>query len=288
VLTRLLAAAGMGVAPRRTRRRFRGFRQIAKQVGRGSDARRLFLASEAFQREGLFQVLREYRPGGWNPRIRIVGREHLDEALRRGRGAVLWMGPTLLWQLVSKKALHGAGYGLHHLSGAHHGFESPTRFGATFLNPVRTRIEERYLAQRIVIPADRSLGYLRSLEGVLASNGPVSMNCISLRGQVGVEKPLLGATARYARGPAGLAVSAHAGLLPVFVLRRSPAEFDVVIQEPIEFDAAVRAREAVEWCLAEYADRVAALLGAHLSSLDPLVLVGASPVRAAGASPRMA
>src|SRR6185369_5343223 len=38
--------------------------------------------------EERLQILRAHRPGGWRPRLRVVGREHLDAALASGRGAV--------------------------------------------------------------------------------------------------------------------------------------------------------------------------------------------------------
>ena len=55
-----------------------------------------------------------------------------------------------LSQLVSKMALHRAGYGLVHLSRSEHGYSS-TIFGMRCLNPLRSRIESRYLAERVVI-----------------------------------------------------------------------------------------------------------------------------------------
>ncbi|MFQ6021409.1 MAG: hypothetical protein ACE5NW_01700 [Acidiferrobacterales bacterium] len=36
------------------------------------------------------QIFADYRPRGWSPEIELHGREHLDEALAQGRGAILW------------------------------------------------------------------------------------------------------------------------------------------------------------------------------------------------------
>jgi lauroyl/myristoyl acyltransferase len=50
----------------------------------------------------ILQLLRSYRPGGWNPPIRLRGTEHVEAALARGRGAILWVGMTVYADLVGR------------------------------------------------------------------------------------------------------------------------------------------------------------------------------------------
>jgi hypothetical protein len=84
-----------------------------------------------------FQYLREHRPGGWRPCIRLIGREHIEKALEGGRGGILWVGPFLYSNLVVKKGLHQAGFAISHLSIYQHGPSTrESKFGMRFVNPI--------------------------------------------------------------------------------------------------------------------------------------------------------
>ena len=110
-----------------------------------------------------------WRPGGWSPQITVTGTEHLHVALAAGRGAVLWVAPFVFAPLVAKRGLHQAGFSVHHLSRPSHGFSS-TRLGMAVLNPIRTRIEDRYLAERITIPrSGETTAAIRTLARRLAA-----------------------------------------------------------------------------------------------------------------------
>jgi hypothetical protein len=82
----------------------------------GSPAPAIAAQLEALKLESIFQGLREYRPGGWQPAIVLEGREHLDRALAAGRGAVLWVAHTVFHGFALKKCLAEAGFALSHVS----------------------------------------------------------------------------------------------------------------------------------------------------------------------------
>ena len=190
--------------------------------------------------EERLQILREYRPGGWRGRIELTGREHLDAALERGRGVVLWVCPFTYSDLITKTALSRAALAVSHLSASSRGFSPnschpwlPTRFGLRYLSRLRTAVEDRYLDERVVMPRDGSLGYIRRLERRLKSNGILSIRA----GRVGhrtMELPVLGGLTTLATGAPSLAIATGAALLPVFVIRRGPGRFEVVFEPPIE------------------------------------------------------
>jgi hypothetical protein len=134
------------------------------------DLGRLRVDVMATYMEERLEILRAYRPGGWRPRLALEGREHLDAALAAGRGAVLWTSPFSYADLVTKMALHDAGYAVSHLSAFSRGFSpnscwswTRSRFGMKVLSPLRTRIEDRYLRERVVIPLDGGLRWMRTL-----------------------------------------------------------------------------------------------------------------------------
>ena len=106
------------------------------EIVRGQDAHRYL--------ERL-QLLRLYRPGGWNPQIRLEGDQHVEKALEAGNGAILWICPSSFHRQVSKMAFSEAGYRVNHLSRYFHGFNTASWFGRRCLNLIRTRQEERYL-----------------------------------------------------------------------------------------------------------------------------------------------
>ena len=107
--------------------------------------------------------------------MEVDGLEHLQAALATGRGAVLWVMPLVFAPLVTKRSLAEAGIAVHHTSRLSHGF-SPTWLGQTLLNPIRTRIERRYLAERIVLPLEgMSAAASRHVLGLLRANRVVSL-----------------------------------------------------------------------------------------------------------------
>src|SRR5262249_47637002 len=70
------------------------------------------------------QYLRAHRPDGWQPDVELEGSERLENALARGRGAILWIAPSTSSDLVAKQALWNNGYGVAHLSDRSHGYSS--------------------------------------------------------------------------------------------------------------------------------------------------------------------
>jgi hypothetical protein len=188
--------------------------------------------------EVAFQCLRGYRPGGWHPKIAVQGREHIDEALRLGKGCVLWVAHFVFAPNVAKIGLHDLGYRVNQLSRPDHGFSS-TRFGIRCLNPVRTVFEDALLAERIVFDRSHPAPALRRAHRTVAGNGIVSFTAGAWEGSSVVEAGFLCSHITLAMGPVWLARSSGAILLPVFAMRtETPDVFVVEIDQPIEVRAA--------------------------------------------------
>ncbi len=212
--------------------------------------------------EERLQILRDWRPGGWQPEIELAGRAHVDAAVAAGRGVVLWSAPFSYADLVVKMALHRAGFALHHLSAFSRGFSpnscyawTPTRFGMKVLSPLRTRVEDRYLAERIAVAPDGGLGYVRRIEQCLRAGGIVSMRAGDAGHRV-VEVPFLAGQIRLATGAASLAVATDAVLLPVVCVRTGPGRFRVAIEPPLAVPAGVRPQQAVAEIVGDFAARL--------------------------------
>jgi lauroyl/myristoyl acyltransferase len=212
-------------------------------------------------------LLRCWRPGGWRPAVRLEGRAQIEAALAQGQGAILWVAPFAFSDLVTKLALHEAGFAVSHLSRDTHGF-STTRFGRRVLNPIQTRVERRYLAERLAMSDERTVGPLRELALRLKQNHLVSIT-VAATGQRSRLVPFLDGYIRVATGALALAWQSGAPLLPVFTLREPDGRFVTRVAEPLRAEQD-RARDpAIDRMLAAY---VALLETAVLASPDQFPL----------------
>lgn len=184
--------------------------------------------------EEYFFTLREYAPWGWHPKIRVTGIEHLHEVLASKTGAILYVHPSVYSSLIWKKGLAAVGVRVTHLSRSTHGL-SPTEFGVRFLNPIVTRIEDRYIAERLTLDDGSATRGLRPLIKALREKKIVSITA-NAEGRT-VQLPFLGGTIRLARGAAGLSLSSGAPILPVMVSREGFARYHLQILPRLQSDA---------------------------------------------------
>jgi lauroyl/myristoyl acyltransferase len=176
--------------------------------------------------------LREYaRPARAWP-IDVDGFSRIEEARAAGRGAILWIGRFTWASLIAKVGLQRAGLAVSHLSRPTHGF-GESAFAVRRLNPIWTRIEERFVHERIVMKPAAGAAALRALHERLQANGVVSIT-VGDEGARVVAVPFLGGTLRLASGPASLATASGAPLLPVFVVRNGNGRFRVAIEPALE------------------------------------------------------
>jgi len=175
------------------------------------------------------QGMRCHAPGGWSPPIRLEGQEHIERALAAGKGAVLWIAPMASKDLITKMAFHQAGYPVSHLSRFDHGF-SISLWGARLFNPLWTRIEERFLAERLVMSATIQVSPLRLLIKRLHDNRLVSMTANHEGRKYPHTLPFLSGTIRLAEGAPSLSVTTGAALLPVFTVRETDGTFVTKIE----------------------------------------------------------
>lgn len=196
------------------------------------------------------QLLRCHRPGGWwpkgwTPRIELVGEDRLRSALDSGRGAILWVPPTAAGDLVTKMALHRAGFPVSHLSRYTHGFSS-TRFGHRVLNPIRTIAERRFLAERLEMgPAgpfvrggDGPEHATDALARRLDAGQIVSIALVDAQARKPRFMPLLNGWLPVGDGAIRLARRTGAALFPVVTLMREDGGFVTTIEPALAVPAA--------------------------------------------------
>jgi lauroyl/myristoyl acyltransferase len=207
---------------------------------------------------GRFRGLR-YR--GWRPIVELDGAEHLRRALEAGRGVVLWR-MNFCENPVFLQALTAHGVSAVHLSDAAHGAPSGSRLGLRWTSPLYCRAEEPYAAERIVIPLDRSLGYIRELLDRLGQNAVVSIVGEN-RGRNNVTVSILGSDVELATGAPALAAKSGAALLTAHVVRLRAFRYRLMIHDPIEIDRSFGRKEFVKLAAHEFARRLDAQIEKH-------------------------
>ncbi len=170
---------------------------------------------------------------GWQVETEIEGLEHLGAARSAGKGVILW-GMSFCGYLVPKMALHRAGAELVLLSAADHGAHyPPTRLGLAVVGPLFRLAENRYLSERVAIPPDQSLRYLRTIKARLEANRNVWIAGERAAPRGNVTVGLFGREVRLATGSASLAFSLGSALLPVDVVRERSFRYRLRIDRPI-------------------------------------------------------
>ena len=195
--------------------------------------RQIIAVSRVNRTEHLIHVMHSLSRKDWRPAFEISGRQHLDEALAGGKGAVLWVAHFSFASLYTKMALSQAGYRLSHISRPEHGV-SKSRFGIKYLNGFRSAAENRYLQQRIV-----HLRYTPEATGekalaALRRNDLLSITVGAWEGRHFATGELLGSRYRISTGAPGLAYVAGARLMPVFTTRDDrTGRYDVAVGAPL-------------------------------------------------------
>jgi len=214
------------------------------------DARRIENRVFSNRIEQELQYLREYRPGGWNPVMRVVGRERIEQAMQSGQGCILWIAPLFFSSLVAKKALYDSGISVTFLSRSFHG-PSNSDFGRRYINVIKTQREERYLFRRLVMQPGGEIAAVRSLRKCLLEGKTVAIAWATYGSRI-LDASLLGGSFPVASGAPGLAVASGAPLLPVYTTRIDSNTFDVVIGPPIPVPEQVSRQDAVSQMVREY------------------------------------
>ena len=183
--------------------------------------------------EARMQILALHRPGrSWQPKIQIRGLEHLEAALGRKSGAILWVSDFVYSSLITKMAFCQAGYGVSHLTRPGHGF-SGTPYGVRVLNPLWTKIEDRFIAERVTIEGGNTDTALELLRSRLTANRVVSITVANWARRTLV-LPFFQGEIRLATGPAHLSQTCHTPLLPVFTVRSDNGEYEVSIGSALD------------------------------------------------------
>jgi lauroyl/myristoyl acyltransferase len=252
-ITRAVATLSMWIPNWRTRSHTERIRRILGVDRAEQTNRNLTIRSIARTYETRLQGFRDYRPNGWQPNIRISGEENIKIALAQGSGALLWVSPFASHMLVTKRALNDAGFKVSHLSEPVHGF-SDTQFGRRFLNPIWTKIEDRYLSERVLLGSD-STSALQILRQRLRENRIISITVFDTARRT-IDIPFLHGKLRIPTGPIHLARTVNAPILPVFPIRNSLESYEVHVEPPLNVATNTDSAHSYEAMAQSYVQRL--------------------------------
>lgn len=163
-------------------------------------------------------------------RLHLEGLHHLQEALARGRGAILWES-GFGQRALAKIALIEQGFRLTQVHGSAHG-GSESWVGQHVIRPLYRRAAES-LYEEIVDIQDGSLAYLRHLALRLRRNGVVCIMSLGRIGQKFAPVELLGERRYLATGALSLARTSGAALIPIFCFRDGDGTQRLVLEPPL-------------------------------------------------------
>lgn len=211
--------------------------------------------------------LRARGAGGRPDRVptAVEGFEHVEEALAQGRGVILWRMSTTS-AAVLNAALAERGRPIVHLSAAEHMLARPPLLSRSWWGALNTRDEARWLAERVVIPADGSLGYLARLREALDRGGVVSIVGDLTTGRATVEHRIGTTTFALPTGAPSLSHVTGAALLPCAVLRTGPLSYTVTIRRDVADRDAVDRRAFRRAAVAQFGSWVEDVGRAHPDS----------------------
>ena len=172
-----------------------------------------------------------------NECVKVRGLVHVEEGLQRGCGVLLWSSPFCGNAILTQRAFRLYGLSVIELRSHVHPF-SATVAGRTFLNPIRTRIEDRYLQGSIELYPDRPREAMLNMDEALRRNQIVKVTANG-SGKSPIEAPLMGGTLRIARGVPSLAKATGAAVIPVAVSILPGRRYVVEFEAPLDVDAAL-------------------------------------------------
>lgn len=246
-----------------------------------SDSEAVRLVSEVVETrmEELWSRARDLHPRGWRPEIRVEGTEHLIRGLARKRGVVVWLMRSS-GVIAPKRAFWQIGHPLTFLHNETHGSTTHTRLGLGVVARFYARAENQYLAERVLIPRDGSLRYLKTLTHRLEANA-----CVALTGEhVGrqnVSADFLAFRREYATGAPSLAIRARATLVTAFCVREGFGQYRLVIEAPIPLDYDADRKSEARRAVQEFSSRLSRFVEHYPASwqgwLLPYVVDGLAP-----------
>lgn len=191
--------------------------------------------------------------------VELYGVDHLESALKEGKGVILWESGSFGGRNLAKQVLHANGFALHQVHGEYHlgGFLT-NRSSATWtrhhiVHPFFEKRERQFVAEIIYLPDSDSLAFTRGFLEQLKRNTILCITADVPYGHKLVPLEFLGRTKLFATGMVSLAKMSGASLLPMFCVQERDGITRVVIEGPLHMKTGVARERSLRQSVAEYA-----------------------------------
>ena len=190
---------------------------------------------------------------------RIIGWNHLEEALAAGKGVILCENGNFGRRFWAKQILNRKGVRVHQIRGANHlsGLEidsaTATWVRRCAIRPFFDDAERPYITEAICLPSTGNLAYGRALLQRLRENAAI---CVAADGENGARLlalPFLGASYQFSTGMVSLARMSGAAIVPIVCREMDDGKACLIIEEAIWVDEDEDRERQIEQIIARYA-----------------------------------
>jgi len=194
--------------------------------------------------------------------VELRGFEHLQKAVEKGKGVILWESSFFGKRILAKRILHENGvsvcqvHGQDHLEGFH---SSKSWIGTNIIRPFFASCESPFVKEILHLPPS-DLAFSRTLWARLKRNDIICIAADGNHGHKFMPAQFLGSTEFFSTGMVSLAKLSGATILPLFCFRESGRRASVVIEGPIQIET----NEDRDYCSEKSVRQYAGLLESYI------------------------
>jgi lauroyl/myristoyl acyltransferase len=193
--------------------------------------------------------------------VEVRGLERLQEALRNGKGIILWESTSFGRRVSAKRILQENGFSVCQVHGENHmggwgfanGGSAVSWTRRHIIRPLFENFERSFVREIIYLNGTDSLAFTRALAERLKRNEII---CIGADGGFGhkfIPVKFLGRTDFFPTGMVSLAKLSGATIFPLFCIQGSGDRTTVIIESPIRLEIDKDRESCLEKAVSEYA-----------------------------------
>jgi lauroyl/myristoyl acyltransferase len=190
--------------------------------------------------------------------VDIRGVEHLQRALEKGKGVILWESSSFGKRVLSKRILHENGFSIQqvfaetHFEGFLRGGRSATWVQRHIIKRVLEKSEKRFVSEIIYLPSSDSLVFTRILLDRLKQNAILCVPGDGNEGQKRIPMKCLNHIQLFATGMVSLARISGASILPMFCTGEENGRISLIIEPPIYINKRADRERGLENSVSQY------------------------------------
>ena len=215
--------------------------------------------------------------------VNLHGVEHLQRAIKEGKGAILWESNSFCRRDLAKQILHENRFSIHQVHGEHH-FRSLLNDGNSstwvrhrIINAFFEKCEKHFVADITYLPSSNSLAFTREVLNLLRQN---AILVIPGDGQVGkklISMKFFGRTDLFSTGIVSLAKISGAPVLPMFCVKGIDDRTSLIIEQPIQIERNADRERCLEDSVAQYISLLESYIKKYPEQYQKWRLLGESP-----------